>query len=206
MAYYAPPPGGSTGTQYVQYAPAGGWSTGTQYVQHAPAPQTPAAASYSAGNSTTQQSSSSIHVVLTSYVLPGIYAVCILALFVIGCVAVAGHLNGVVAGGCIIGLSIPPVIAIVVELIVRKVSGVNKSLHKIIKAIEIILKLGAIVMSALAVAHVVSPQIAGWSALVGGPISLALVCIASICIGRYLRTQEVIANQRQRDSLNGEKK
>ena len=97
------------------------------------------------------------------------------ALFIIGCVAAAGHMTGVVAGGCVVGLSIPIILAAIGQLIggEQKVDAVG----------SIILSIFLSVMGSLAIPGIVTPVVTGWCVIVPTLISLSLVCCICCCVG-----------------------
>ncbi len=96
-----------------------------------------------------------------------------IALFVIGCVAAAGAMNGVTIGWCIVGLSIPSLIGYVIGAIAGRTPG-----EKAANAIPLLITIALIVIGALAVAGIVTPVVAGWCVI--GP-TLAILAIGIVC-------------------------
>lgn len=96
-----------------------------------------------------------------------------LALFIIGCVAAAGHMTGVVAGGCVVGLSIPLILTGIGQVVGGKQKGLALA--------NVILSIFYTVMGSLAIAGVVTPVVAAWCVLVPTIISLSLACCVLCC-------------------------
>ncbi len=93
------------------------------------------------------------------------------ALFVIGCLAATGHLSGVVAGGCAVGLAIPLLIAALI----------NSSRGKLSAICKVIMNVALVIIGALACAGVISGAAVGYAIVT--PVFLAFLanCCPELC-------------------------
>jgi len=116
--------------------------------------------------------------------LVGINALVGMVLCIIGCVAAAGHLTGVVAGGCAVGLSVPVTLLYLVQA--KMAADPARFLERIMYIVDAILIASMCLVGALGIAGIVSAVTVGW--VIVGPL-LAIVAIAVIaaiaCCGYF---------------------
>jgi uncharacterized Tic20 family protein len=106
-----------------------------------------------------------------------------LSLFIIGCVAAAGNLNGVVAGGCMIGLSVPLVI-VGLQRIISPMGDATAKWERINAGIYLIIPLVMITMGSFVIAGSVSPVVGGWTVVAAsGPITVAVLLLVGYGMG-----------------------
>ncbi len=101
-----------------------------------------------------------------------------LVLFIIGCVAVAGHMNGVVAGGCVVGFSVP--------LILTAIGSIISAKHPLLRSAAVYQLIQAValtIIGSLAIAGIVTPITAGWCVIAPTIIGLSLACCCVCCGG-----------------------
>lgn len=103
-----------------------------------------------------------------------------IALFVIACVTAAGHMSGVAAGGCFIGLSAPLVILSIIQACKEK-NGCIKAMH----GVSVIASIALMIIGALALSGVIPSTTAGWAYLGIALGQVGLGVLACCCIGAY---------------------
>ena len=114
-----------------------------------------------------------------------------LALFIIACVAVTGHMSGVVAGGCAVGLGVPSLLLSCKgfydkqqEMVGQFTAGdlppeqaeTTLKVMKVIFALSSILSLAVVTIGALGIAGIVSATTVGWVILAPTLAFWATVC------------------------------
>lgn len=128
-------------------------------------------------------------------ILEKVQGVFTLALFIIGCVAAAGHMTGIVAGGCMVGLSG----AALVILIAYLVRG-NNTINVVLKLPNLVDLVATAILGSLAMTGVVSPFAAGWgvlsAALGAGTLNCAIAC--AVCCGLGKEVLEMPPEEAQR--------
>lgn len=99
-----------------------------------------------------------------------------IALFVIGAVAAAGHMSGVAVGGCAVGLSIPSMLACVLNALISK-DG-RKRAGSCCNAIEM---LAIMIIGALGISGILPATTVGW--VIVGPVLIGAGCICCFVCG-----------------------
>lgn len=101
------------------------------------------------------------------------------ALLIIACIAAAGGMSGVAAGGSIVGLSIPLLIANLMQA--KGYHQEGKKLHRAAVGYVAITFLVATILGSMAIAGAVPASAAGWGylapILISIPLSYCLPCI-----------------------------
>jgi hypothetical protein len=95
----------------------------------------------------------------------------LLALFVIGCCAAAGHLNGIVTGGCAIGLTAPLLLSSLIRAVLAK--------KRCTPVVMTILAVALVIIGALAIAGVLLPHTVGWVMI--APALPAIALTSCLC-------------------------
>jgi hypothetical protein len=111
---------------------------------------------------------------LLKYCQFGARAIIIPALFIIGCLAAAGQLSGIVAGGCIIGFSLPLLLVSLVQGVPLQIRQ-QAHLHTIA---SVACMVANTIIGALAIAGIIAPAVAGW--VVIAPLCLSL--FVDVCL------------------------
>lgn len=98
------------------------------------------------------------------------------ALFIIGCVAAAGHMNGVVAGGCVVGLSTPMLLLAVGTIASSKNKQVvGAAIWNVIQSIALV------IIGSLTITGIMTPITAGWCVIGPSLVGLSLACCCACC-------------------------
>jgi hypothetical protein len=99
-----------------------------------------------------------------------------LALFIIGCVAAAGHMTGVVAGSCAVGLSAPLLLASVLRAVMA-----DNPVERSTAVGSMIMHIALIIIGSLAIAGVIPASAVGLAIILPTVIGLAISCCACCC-------------------------
>lgn len=97
------------------------------------------------------------------------------ALFIIGCLAAAGHVNGIVLGGCIVGASAPIVLLCIASAIL------SKGRDRVVSIIMMISELAMVAIGALTITGIISPFVAGLIVVVPTVVILGMGYICAYC-------------------------
>lgn len=100
------------------------------------------------------------------------------ALFIIGCVAAAGYLSGVVAGGCAVGISVPLLLMYLAKGVRARTPAERSQ-----AVTNAILMLAVVIIGALGLAGVLPATTVGWVTLAPAIIGLAISCCNCCCCG-----------------------
>lgn len=103
------------------------------------------------------------------------------ALIIIGICAAAGALSGVVAGGCVIALSIP---LLLISLKMGRKNGLGKD-RTWEFLLGVITSLACCTLAVLAILRVLPPTIVGYVAIAAPPICMIASCVSFCCMGSY---------------------
>ena len=108
----------------------------------------------------------------------GVAGVIGLALLIIGCVGVAGHLTPTVMGGCAVGLGVPLLLAGVVKARAGK-SALEKTEGIAAASMELVV----VIMGILALAGALSATAVGWTIIGPTVITLSIAAVICCCCG-----------------------
>lgn len=100
------------------------------------------------------------------------------ALFIIGCVAAAGHLTSVVAGGCAVGLAVPLIIGTLFQALTSRNPAI---LPQAITGC--IMMLVVVIIGSLGCAGVVTAGAVGWTIIIPTIIALGCLYCCLCCVG-----------------------
>jgi hypothetical protein len=106
------------------------------------------------------------------------------AIFIIGCVGAAGHLNGVVLGGCTIGLAgLVALLSVPATCItLSNQTEDQQTFGRVFGTVgEIIISLGLVAVGACALTGVISPVVAGYVIIAPSIIGLTVTCCGICC-------------------------